>query len=275
MAVVNRTLLVVALAVCACPPAIAQLSDMRLPISLDADSTDYDGKSSMLMFRGLRLSQGTIGVEADEGRASKLDFEDSVWQFSGNVVIDVEGGHIECDSADLKFTDHQLVLAVIEGSPATFELTRPGSEDVTYAEAASLRYDLATATIEFSGDAIINEGGNQIASEFLAYNITERRINAVSSGDADDKVRIRYTPPPTEAGGTAGDESAADEGQDESGDAAEEAVDAEDAPSDQSGSVEPAESAGSADTEQEASDDQGTDDPDAAADDTERGDGGA
>ena len=74
--------------------ALAQESDLRLPISLDADSTDYDGKSSMLMFRGLRLSQGTTNIEADIGRASKLDFKDSVWVFNGNVVIDVDAGHI-------------------------------------------------------------------------------------------------------------------------------------------------------------------------------------
>jgi len=81
--------------------AAAQLTDLRLPISLDADSTDYDGKRSMLRFKGLRLSQGNIGIEADEGLASKLDFEDSVWKFTGSVIIDVENGHIECDSADL------------------------------------------------------------------------------------------------------------------------------------------------------------------------------
>ena len=37
------------------PHAIAQNDSLRLPISLDADSTDYDGKSSMLVFRGLTL----------------------------------------------------------------------------------------------------------------------------------------------------------------------------------------------------------------------------
>ncbi|MDJ0939598.1 MAG: LptA/OstA family protein [Woeseiaceae bacterium] len=176
--------------------AFAQIAEMRLPISLDADSTDYDGKNSMLMFTGLRLSQGNIGVEADEGRASKLDFEDSVWRFSGNVVIDVENGRVECDVADVTFTNHQLILAVIEGTPATFELTRPGTGDTTYGEARRLRYDLETTTVEFSGDAVIREAGNEIASEFLAYNIIEQRIKAVSSGESDDKVRIRYTPPP-------------------------------------------------------------------------------
>ena len=113
--------LLAAILAIAAPPSFAQIGELRLPISLDADSTDYDGKSSMLMFTGLRLSQGTMGVVADEGRATKLDFEDSVWRFDGNVVIDIENGRIECDSADLTFTEHQLILAVIEGA-------KPGGE---------------------------------------------------------------------------------------------------------------------------------------------------
>ena len=174
-------------------PAEAQLTDLRLPISLDADSTDYDGKNSMLMFRGLRLTQGNIGVQADEGRASNLDFANSVWQFSGNVIIDIEDGHIECDTADLQFADHQLTLATIGGAPATFELTRPGSEETTYAEAGKLRYNLLEGTVEFSEDATITEGGNRISSDYLIYNIVEQRINAQGSPDGD-KVRIIYTP---------------------------------------------------------------------------------
>lgn len=174
-------------------PVFAQLSDLRLPISLDADSTDYDGKSSMLMFRGLKLSQGNIGIEANEGRASKLDFQDSVWRFSGRVIIDVENGHIEADAADLQFSDHQLKWATIEGTPATFELKRPGNDEVTYAEAARLKYNLETGIIEFSGEAKITESGNQISSSYLVYNIAEQRINAQSSGD-ESKVKITYTP---------------------------------------------------------------------------------
>jgi lipopolysaccharide transport protein LptA len=172
----------------------AQQAELQLPISLDADSTNYDGKSSMMMFRGLRLSQGNIGVVADLGRASKLDFQDSVWKFEGNVVIDVEGGHIECDSADLQFIGHTLRLANIQGSPATFKLQRPESDEVTYAEAGKLEYDLRTGIVKFSENAVITEGGNQISSSFLVYNIPEQRINAQSSGDGDEKVKITYTP---------------------------------------------------------------------------------
>jgi lipopolysaccharide transport protein LptA len=146
------------------------------------------------MFRGLRLSQGQIGVSADQGRASKLDFQDSVWRFEGNVVIDVEDGHIECASADLKFTDHTLRLASIKGSPATFALRRPGSDEVTYGEAGQLEYDLSTGIVEFAGNATITEGGNQISSGYLVYNIAEQRINAQSTGNGDEKVKITSPP---------------------------------------------------------------------------------
>lgn len=190
--------------------SVAQLTDLRLPISLDADSTDYDGKSSMLMFRGIKLSQGTVGIEADEGRASKLDFQDSVWHFSGNVIIDVENGHIEATAADLQFSDHQLMLATIVGSPATFELRRLDSDEVTYAEAGTLKYDLGAGVIEFSDEAMITEGGNQISSSFLVYNITERRINAQSSGE-DNKVKITYTPADTAGTESGGADADADE----------------------------------------------------------------
>jgi len=174
--------------------AFAQTDELRLPILLDADSTDYDGKSSMLMFRGLRLTQGNLGIAADEGRATKMDFEDSVWHFNGNVVIDVDNGHIECDTADIVFSGYQLRLATIVGSPATFRLERPGSEQTTYAEAGRLKYDFDAGVVEFSDDATITEGGNQIASNYLVYNIREQRINASSGGEGDPKVRITYTP---------------------------------------------------------------------------------
>ena len=175
-------------------PLLAQEVDLQLPITLDADTTDYDGKLSMMTFEGLRLSQGQFNVSADGGRASKLDFQDSVWHFEGNVIIDTENGHIECDTADLQFIGHTLRIASIEGSPATFELQRLGSDETTYAEAGKLEYDLEAGIVEFSENAVITEGGNQISSSYLVYNITEQRINAQSSGDDGERVKITYTP---------------------------------------------------------------------------------
>jgi lipopolysaccharide transport protein LptA len=123
-----------------------------------------------------------------------MDFEDSTWHFEGNVIIDVENGHIESDVADMEFSGYQLKTAAISGSPATFEMQRPGSDETTYAEAGKLVYNFDSGIVEFSDNATITEGGNQISSSFLVYNIREQRINASSGGEGDPKVRIIYTP---------------------------------------------------------------------------------
>lgn len=181
-----------------CGSAAAQLDDLRLPVIIDADRTDYDGKTAMLRFSGLRLTQGGIGIHADLAHASRMDFDDSVWRFSGNVVFDVNEGRVTCDTADLRFSDFQLLDAKITGSPATFRFKRAGSEEPTYAEAARLEYDVVRGIIEFSGGATISEGGNKISSETLIYNIAEQRINAAASGSGDDRVTVTYTPPDAE-----------------------------------------------------------------------------
>ena len=187
--------------------SLAQVTDldMRLPMDIDADNTTLDGKNSMIIFSGLRLTQGQVSIQADEGRATRMDLEDSFWHFAGNVIIDVGNGRIQCDSAKLYFDDFQLQSATVTGSPAIYDLKRPGSEDVTHAEAGRLDYDVNTGVIQFSEQATITEGGNQISSNVLVYNITEQRINADSTGDEDGRVRITYTPangiePPVETG---------------------------------------------------------------------------
>jgi lipopolysaccharide export system protein LptA len=176
---------------------VAQVNDldMRLPMDIDADNTTIDGKNSMIIFNGLRLTQGLVSIQADEGRATRMELEDSTWNFTGNVIINVGAGHIECDTAELFFDEFRLKRAVVTGSPAIYDLIRPGSEEITHAESGRLDYDIDKGVIEFSEQATITEGGNQISSAVLVYNILEQRINADSSGEEDDRVRITYTPP--------------------------------------------------------------------------------
>lgn len=206
----TKVLLQVALVFALLPcPASAQIDELRMPVIIDADRTDYDGKTSMLRFTGLRLTQGGISIHADVAHASRMDFDDSIWQFSGNVVFDVNEGRVTCESADLRFAEFQLQVATIEGSPATFEFQRPGEAETTYAQARRLHYDVVAGVIEFSGDATITEGGNKISSESLVYDINAQRINAVSTGDGEDRVKVTFTPPEDES-----DDAPADEGPD-------------------------------------------------------------
>jgi lipopolysaccharide transport protein LptA len=189
-------------------PAQAQVVDLdQLPWTLDSETAVFDGKTATYLYTGLRFSQGNISIESDEGRATNGTEDNRELKFSGNVVIVVNNGRIECDNANLQFSGSTLSSAIVTGSPATYELKRAAADDVTYAEAGRLRYDVAAGIIEFSEDATITESGNQIASNYLLYNINERRIKADSSGSDDDRVRITYTPATEEENAVEDDEN--------------------------------------------------------------------
>ncbi len=197
--------LLVLAALTSAPLAIAQDADLnlrRLPWDIFAETMEVDGKTSTYIYTGVQFSQGNISIKADEGRATRRDQENSAWQFAGNVVIDVNSGHIECDNANLQFDDNELKVAVVTGSPATFRVTRPGNDNSTTAKAGRLLYDVVAGVIEFSDQATITEGGNEISSNFLVYNILEQKINADSQGEEDGRVRITYTPADGEAAET-------------------------------------------------------------------------
>ena len=187
------------------PAAAAQVVDLDLlPWTIDSETAVFDGKTSTTIYTGLRFSQGTTSIESDEGRATNGNEQNRTLQFSGNVVIVIDNGEIRCDTADLMFNGSVLSKAVVSGSPASFELRRPEADDVTSAEAGRLNYDVKNGIIEFSEQAKITEGGNVFSSNYIVYNILERRINADSSGSDEDRVRIIYTPtdseePPQEA----------------------------------------------------------------------------
>ena len=149
----------------------AQINSVELPINIDAESTGYLADESVLTFTKLNLSQGGISISADRGEASKLDFENSTWKFEGNIRITLENGSIESDFAHLEFEGHQIKIARIQGSPAMLLIDREAEVERTSAIANRIDYDFQRSLIDFTGNVSIQEGGNQISSEYLIYNI--------------------------------------------------------------------------------------------------------
>ena len=172
----------------------AQINSAELPINIDAESTGYLADESVLTFTKLNLSQGRISISADHGEASKLDFENSTWKFEGNIRITLENGSIESDFAHLEFEGHQIKTARIQGSPAKLLFNREDEVTRTSAIANRIDYDFQKSLIDFTGNVSIEEGGNQISSEYLVYNIKDQSIQALSDNKDNSKVKITYTP---------------------------------------------------------------------------------
>lgn len=183
-------------------PAGAQVLDAQLPISLDADRSELDLRANRVVFRGLRITQGTVGIEADRGETrfdggNKLDFDDSTWQFEGNVRIEVDTARIESDSAELRFTDHRLARARVQGAPARFRDSQGPQGNPIEGEAGRFEYDLGAAEIRFEENARIREGGNEITGSLLLYDIADQKVLARGDDGARDRVTLTVIPPET------------------------------------------------------------------------------
>ncbi len=166
----------------------------RQPILLDADSSSFDQKNETVVFRSLRITQGDIGIRADEAVASALDFERSEWRFTGNVIITIESSTIRAESAELVFADHGLLSAELRGQPATFEDLSVTRDQPISGSANILSYDNTTRVLRMSEGARLSEGSNEMTGCNLIYDLNQEQITSGSSG-CGEQVVITIVPP--------------------------------------------------------------------------------
>ncbi len=187
-------LLIIFISLMSCTKIFSQINSTELPINIDAESTGYIGDQSTLTFEKINISQGDISIYADYGESSKLDFENSIWKFEGNIEIKIKNGSINSDYAYIEFKKYRIKNVKIRGVPATLSMTREGKKTQTIAKADRIDYDFEKSLVDFSGNVSIEEDGNQISSDYLVYNLDNQSIQAQSDNKDDPKVKITYTP---------------------------------------------------------------------------------
>jgi len=196
MAISLRNLTITAallLAALSSAPAWAVLGDSRLPIELDADSSDIDRRNDRLIFRGVSISQGDLGIEAEEAVASTLNFANSEWEFTGKVKIRMSNSSIMADKAIMTFSGYRLLSAVIHGQPAKFRQVET-DQSITEGQGRLLEYEADNGILRLSDKASLSQSGKQIQGNILTYSINEERVIASSSDATGERVRIVITP---------------------------------------------------------------------------------
>jgi len=165
-------------------------SDM--PINIDADSSDFNYTTNRLAFTGLRVTQGNMTIAADYAETDKLDFDDGLWIFNGNVRVEAELSVLTCDSARLTFKSHQLARAEMTGEPANFQQTDPANGKINEGQGKLMIYDLQAGTVTLSDEAAFTDGTNRMSGSSIIYDVVSRRIRA-NSGESGS-VRIMIDP---------------------------------------------------------------------------------
>jgi len=175
-------------------PAQSQLEQLGLqsdmPINIDADSSDFNYTTNRLSFTGLRVTQGAMSIVADYAETDKLDFNDGLWIFIGNVRVEAELSVLTCENARLTFKNHQLSHAELTGSPAHFEQTDPETGKVNVGESNVMTYDLLAGTVKMEENAVFTDGTNRMSGSSITYDVVSRRIRANAGNDGSVRIMI-------------------------------------------------------------------------------------
>jgi lipopolysaccharide export system protein LptA len=164
-------------------------------ISLDAQSSEFDFRNNILLFRKVRIAQGSMSVAADQAQATGLDFENSHWIFRGSVKITLDQGELTSDSAEITFAAKLLSVAVINGSPAQFQQRVAKTGRLAQGRADLIEYDVAKGVVRLTKNAWLSDGQNEIRGESLKYNVVDQHIVADAAEQNSQRVHIVITPP--------------------------------------------------------------------------------
>lgn len=172
-------------------PARESARNAQQPIDLQAASSDFDYKNNTLLFRRVKITQGTLQVTAQEASATGLDFEDSQWKLTGDVQILVPDGKLQSGSAQVVFRSNQIVRATVRGAPASFEQKLKAKDQVARGRAESIDYDVQANTVRLTGQAWLSDGQNEARSNTLIYDIGKERV--VANPDEKDPGGVHFT----------------------------------------------------------------------------------
>ena len=172
MAISRPERLAAALLCAACfTGAAAQVSE-QLPIELKASSLDY--QNGVVKYNSISITQGETRITAERAVTTGVEFEDSNWEFIGDVRISTPESAIASDTARVLFAGGEIQTASVTGAPATFEQRR--KEQHAQGRANRIDYDLKRGAVELTGDAWLTDGKTEVTGATLVYSTVNQRV---------------------------------------------------------------------------------------------------
>ena len=170
-------------------------------IQLDAATSQIDYAANRLSFTDVTISQGDLRVRADRAIANGtgLRFDDSRWEFTGNVRISFGSGTLTAAEASVRFAGNRMAVAQARGTPAQFEQQLASLPRPVRGRAGRIDFDFVAQTLRLSQDAWLFDGRNEMSSPALLYDIREQVARSETRPGSTERVQITIRP---EAGDT-------------------------------------------------------------------------
>lgn len=172
----------------------APLRQSAADITVESDGAEVDARTKQLLLPKVRIAQAGYVIQADEARATGLDFENSKWVFIGKVNITTPDGSSTAEHATVLFVQHQITELHIAGQPATFEQHDAGKQTLAQGRANAIDYDVQKNTVRLSQQAWVKYGQNEFTGTTVVYDITNQRVLASREDQQGERVRITINP---------------------------------------------------------------------------------
>ncbi|KKO46269.1 sugar ABC transporter substrate-binding protein [Arsukibacterium ikkense] len=136
--------------------------DYSQPIAITSDNNETSIKENISVYtQNVEIRQGSLTIKADR-------LEINATAGKGNEVF------------------------ITTGNPVRYSQLLDGDIPVT-ANAAEIRYDLASRTLTLSGNAQLSQSGSQVQAAVIRYNLESQQISA-ESGEQQKRVTTIFTP---------------------------------------------------------------------------------
>ncbi|MFU8815551.1 MAG: lipopolysaccharide transport periplasmic protein LptA [Pseudomonadales bacterium] len=131
-----------------------------------------------------------IHIRADR---AQIDRHAQTIVYSGGVQVDQGSMRLLADELTVEYEDQTVVRITAEGAPARYRQELDSDLGLVQASSRTIVYDTRQEQLRLQGDALLTQGGNEIAGELIRYDMVAGRVDA-EAGD-DRPVRVTVQPP--------------------------------------------------------------------------------
>lgn len=147
--------------------AMALPEDADQPISIRADSVEYDQNGNRVIYRGsVQVDQGTLRVTAE------------------TLTIDLQDGK-------------KVLRITAVDTPAHYQQQIEAGEDLVRAHALTIVYHTQDERVDLKGEANLEQEGSTLTGDLIVYDIVAGRVDATA--EREEPVHMVLQPAVTKS----------------------------------------------------------------------------
>ena len=137
--------------------------------------------------------------------SAKMDRRTGVVIYKGNVILTQGSLRIESDRLTVMRQNDALEKAIAEGKPARYQQTNAADQLPTHAEASRIEYRAGERKALLTGQARLEQAGNEIRGEKILYDMTAEVVTATAGKNKKEpeappqRIRVVIQPQSTPA----------------------------------------------------------------------------